>query len=69
MFILIVHVNMASFKNTSLGRLTQLDVMNARNLASLRRDFIIDLENCDLVPDFRYENFPHIAYVDLFWTY
>lgn len=60
---------MSRLNKTALGRLTQLDIMNARDLASLRREFIIDLENCDIVPDFRSENFPHISYVDLFWTY
>lgn len=55
--------------NTPLGRLAQLDVMNARDLARMRREFIVDLENCELVPDFRMDQYLRTSYVDLFWTY
>lgn len=60
---------MKSSNNTSLGRLAQLDIMNARDLARLRREFVTDLENCELVPDFRADQFLQTSYVDLFWTY
>ena len=55
--------------NSSLGRLAQLDVMNARDLARLRREFIVEIENCELVPDFRCDNYLRTSYSDLFWTY
>lgn len=60
---------MKSTNNTSLGRLAQLDVMDARDLARMRREFIVELENCELVPDFRADQFLRTSYVDLFWTY
>lgn len=54
---------------TALGRLAQLDVMDAKELARLRREFITDLENCELVPDFRSDHYFRSSYVDLFWSY
>lgn len=55
--------------NTALGRLAQLGVMNACDLARMRRDFIVELENCELVPDFRRDAYLQSSYVNLFWTY
>lgn len=60
---------MKRINNTFLGRLAQLDVMDARVLVRLRREFITELENCELVPDFRADQYLRTSYVDLFWTY
>lgn len=54
---------------SSLGRLKQLGIQDAKNLARLRREFITDLENSDLVPDFREEMLYRSNYSNLFWMF
>lgn len=64
-----VFANMKPSEHTSLGRLTQLCVQDAQYLARIRRDFITDLENSELVPDFRSEYLCRSSYTNLIWMF
>lgn len=67
--ILIVFAKMKPSEYTSLGRLARLGIQDVKYLARLRREFVTDLENSELVPDFRSDYLCRSSYSNLFWMF